>query len=231
MKAEGLSASDHPGRLFGQLKVACAEEWARYVHHPFVRALGEGTLPLAAFRHYLEQDYLFLVQFARAWALAVVKSDSLAEMRQAARGLHAILDQELSLHVSFAAGWGVSEAELAAAAEAPATLAYTRYVLATGFSGDLLDLEVALVPCIIGYAEIGAALARTASLEGHPYRAWIETYAGPDYQEVARAAAVELDRLWESRAGGGRFERLAAIFREATRLEADFWQMGLDHVG
>lgn len=229
--AAPVPGGDPAGRLFARLKAACAEDWARYIDHPFVKELGAGRLPAAAFRHYLEQDYLFLLQFARAWALAVVKSESLAQMRHAARGLSAILDQELSLHVAFAAEWEVSEAELAAVAEAPATLAYTRYVLATGLAGDLLDLEVALAPCIIGYAEIGAALARRTVLNGHPYRAWIEAYAGEEYQEVARSAAAELDRLWQSRAGGGRFERLATIFRDATRLEADFWQMGLDNAG
>ena len=54
-----------------------------YVEHPFVQGLGDGTLPEAAFRHYLVQDYLFLIQFARAYGLAAYKADTLAEIRAA----------------------------------------------------------------------------------------------------------------------------------------------------
>ena len=36
------------------------------------------------------------------------------------------------------------------------------------------------------------------------------------------------DRLWQTRAGGARWAALARTFDQATRLEAAFWQMGLD---
>ena len=62
--------------LFDRLKESCAKDWQKYTEHEFVRQLGAGTLPEAAFRHYLIQDYLFLIQFARAYALAVYKSDT-----------------------------------------------------------------------------------------------------------------------------------------------------------
>ena len=51
--------------IFSRLKAAAADDWAGYVDHEFVRQLGDGTLPEAAFRMYLVQDYLFLIQFAR----------------------------------------------------------------------------------------------------------------------------------------------------------------------
>ena len=119
--------------------------------------------------------------------------------------------------------------EVAAAPEAEATMAYTRYVLEKGLAGDLLDLQVALAPCIVGYAEIGGALAGDAAtrLDGNPYRAWIEMYAAADYQAVAAAHVVHMDRLMDRRGGPGRLESLATTFRQATRLEAAFWQMGL----
>ncbi|MBI1777285.1 MAG: thiaminase II [Proteobacteria bacterium] len=214
--------------LFGALRAAAKEEWRRYVEHPFVAELGKGSLPERCFRHYLGQDYLFLIHFARAWALAVYKSSDLAEMRQALASLNGILEVEMGLHVQFCRGWGLSEAEMAALPEADATMAYTRYVLERGLAGDLLDLEVALAPCIIGYAEIGRRLRAEAggSLAGNPYRAWIEMYAGKEYQAVAAAAEAELDRLWQARAGGGRLAPLTETFTRATRLEAAFWQMG-----
>lgn len=215
--------------LFARLRAACPAEWEAYVDHPFVRRLADGSLDEACFRHYLGQDYLFLIHFARAYGLAVYKAETLADMRAAAATVSALLDVEMKLHVEFCAGWGLSEAEMEALPEATATVAYTRFVLERGMAGDVLDLHTALAPCVVGYGEIGRRLLDDSAtkLEGNPYRAWIEMYAGKDYQEVAADAVAQLDRLAESRMGPGRFEALAKTFAQATRLEAAFWDMGL----
>ena len=84
--------------FFERLKTAASAEWRAYTEHPFTNGLADGSLPEAAFRHYLVQDYLFLIEFARAYALAVYKSPGLADMREAAAGLSAILDVEMNLH-------------------------------------------------------------------------------------------------------------------------------------
>jgi len=213
--------------LFVRLRRATGDGWRDYVDHPFVAGLAAGTLPEPAFRHYLQQDWLFLLHFARAYALAGYKAGDLAELRDASAKLAAIL-RETDLHVTFCARWGLDEAALEALPEAPATLAYTRFVLETGLRGDLLDLYVALAPCTVGYGEIGAQLLAGPRPAPNPYREWIEAYGGADYQAVARDHVTMLDRLWQRRAGGARFDDLARIFAEATRLEAAFWQMGLE---
>lgn len=224
-----VDSFNDPNTLFGRLRSSCAEEWNGYCNHEFVRRLGDGTLPRESFRHYLEQDYLFLIHFSRAWALAVYKADTLADMRAAASTLDALLNYEMGLHVQYCAGWGLTAEEMERQSEARANMAYTRYVLERGLAGDVLDLHVALAPCVIGYAVIGKNLAgdpRTR-FEGNPYRAWIEMYAGEEFQDVAKAAVRQLDQLAASRLGPGRFENLARTFRQATSLEIGFWDMGL----
>lgn len=224
MASQGLFP---PESLFARLRAECPEEWRAYADHEFVRRLGAGTLPEACFRRYLVQDYLFLVQFARAWALAAFKSDRIEDIRTAAAVASATVDAEMRLHVRFCEGWGLSEAEMAAADEEMETVAYTRYVMERGLAGDVLDLHAALAPCVVGYAEIGLALRDGAALDGNPYREWIEAYSGEEYLGVARDAVAALDRLDEERGGERRFPALAATFRQATRLEAAFWDMGL----
>jgi len=147
-----------------------------------------------------------------------------------AAAVSALLDVEMALHVKFCAGWGLDEETMAALPEAAPTMAYTRYVLERGMAGDVLDLHAALAPCVVGYAEIGARLAAdpATEVEGNPYREWIAMYAGADYQALARDAIDTLDRLYEARGSEARRESLARTFGEATRLEIDFWQMGLD---
>ena len=222
--------SDAPRDRFDDLKAACANDWQAYIQHEFVAQLGDGTLSGDAFAHYLKQDYLFLIHFARAYALAAYKSRSLADLRQAHEGLQAIVDLELGLHVDYCREWGISEADLEALPEARATLAYTRYVLDTGHRGDLLDLHVALAPCVIGYGEIANWInRRTTTVRGddNPYDAWIAMYASDEFQ-----AAMAAERDWlDARLAAvtpARFDELVTVFRDATRLEIDFWQMGLE---
>lgn len=217
------------GGLTHRLREACSDRWDAYCWHPFVQGLAEGTLPLASFRRYLVQDWLFLIQFARAKALAAFKAESLSALRSEAAGLNALL-AEMQIHLRYCTEWGLTEAEVLAEAEAPETVSYTRWVLDRGMAGDILDLEVALAPCMIGYGEIALRINAHPGRrrDGNPYESWIETYSSPDYQSVARAAAERLDALGMSHGGEARFASLCATFGEAARLEAAFWQMGLE---
>jgi len=215
--------------LFPRLVGAADLAWLAYTRHQFVLLLASGKLPEACFRRYLVQDYLFLLHFARAWGLAIYKSETLAEMRRAQRLVAATLDVEIGLHIEYCRGWGLSETAMASEPEALETIAYTRFVLDRGLAGDRLDLEVALAPCIIGYAVIAAERIGDPGtrLEGNRYREWLEMYAGSDYQSLAGEAETALDEQFARRGGEGRFRSLAAGFATAARLEADFWQMGL----
>src|SRR6202162_4430235 len=180
--------------LFARLRTAAGETWPAYTRHDFVLQLARGDLPEAAFRRYLVQDYLFLIHFARAWGLAIYKSDNLAEMRRAQSLVAATLDVEIGLHIEYCRGWGLNEVVMAQEPEARETIADTRFVLDRGLAGDRLDLEAALAPCIVGYAEIAAErMADPATRhDGNPYREWLEMYAGAEYQSLAREAASAL---------------------------------------
>lgn len=216
--------------LFERLRQDSLPVWQDYTRHAFVHGLADGSLPEEAFRTYLAQDYLFLIQFSRAHALAVYKSGTLADMREGLASLKAIMDTEMELHVSLCAGWGLTRDDLEALPEASQTIAYTRFVLETGLRGDLLDLQVALAPCILGYAEIGRE-NRDASPVGPSaaaYRNWIGEYSGEDYQAVAAAFSGWMDRTAGTYLTEARYPSLLKTFSQATILEADFWQMGLN---
>lgn len=217
------------GRSFGLWRARCPGPWHDFTRHPFVEGLKDGTLPRAAFLNYLRQDYLFLIHFSRAWSLAVVKAGNLAEMQAASATVHALLHFEMALHVRICEGEGIGRAELEATEEAPANMAYTRYVLEAGYSGDFLDLLAALAPCIMGYGEIGARLLREAG--DTPYRNWIETYGGDQFQTLCRDTGALIDRAVTDRLGPvpetqPRWPALCRHFANATRLEIGFWGLG-----
>ncbi|MDO5647109.1 thiaminase II [Paracoccus sp. (in: a-proteobacteria)] len=223
-----MTAPDY-GRAFALWRDAAGSDWHDYTDHAFVRGLADGTLPRANFLHYLKQDYVFLIHFSRAWALAAAKSERLSEMRAASATVHGLLHVEMPLHVGICADAGISERDLETTPESPANMAYTRFVLASGYSGDFLDLLAALAPCVLGYGEIGAR-HRDA---GGPYADWTATYGGDDYQSLCRDVGALIDDALTYRLGDGwadlpRMEQLAQTFAKATRLEVGFWQMGMD---
>jgi len=209
---------------------ACQNDWNEYTQHPFVEQLALGELPHSSFLHYLKQDFLFLKQYTRAYALAIYKARTLAEMRMALPSVQALLDSEIAHHITYCKEWGVSEPEMEAEPEAFGTVAYTRYVLDTGMSGDVIDLYVALAPCSIGYAVIGTQLLadKSTRIEGNPYASWIEMYAGEEYQSGVQESIKQLDDLLaDIPLDSQRGQRLCHIFKTATRMEVAFWQQGL----
>lgn len=218
------------GRAFALMREAAGEAWGDYTRHAFVEGLRDGSLPNEAFLHYLRQDYVFLIHFSRAWALAVVKSETHEEMLGAVATVNALVAEEMQLHVGICEAAGIPQEELFATPERAENLAYTRYVLEAGYSGDLLDLLAALAPCVMGYGEIGARLG--AEKTSDTYADWINTYAGEGYQGDCVAVGQLLDGALERRLGkdfenSPRFATLCDKFRMATELEVNFWQMGL----
>ncbi|MEM9394801.1 MAG: thiaminase II [Pseudomonadota bacterium] len=217
------------GAAFEQWR-AGASDWDAYVRHAFVTGLKSGSLPREAFLHYLKQDYVFLMHFSRAWGLAIAKAATLLEMQSAAATVHALLHHEMALHVELCAAAGIDKATLEATAERAENMAYTRFVLEAGYSGDFLDLLAALAPCVLGYGEIGAALA--ASDHSETYGDWIGTYGGSEYQDVCTDTGALIESALRHRLGTDyaqtpRFAQLGQIFAKATTLEVGFWDMGL----
>jgi thiaminase/transcriptional activator TenA len=216
------------GTLFARLRSGCPQEWDAYVQHPFLRELAAGTLPVAAFRTYLVQDYLYLIQYARAYALAVYKDPDVAGMRRTARLLTDLLDTEIGLHIDYCRDWGLSEADLQQQPESLELLAYTRFMLDCGQRGDILDLLVCLSACLVGYAEIGVRLAADPATrrQGNPYLPWIEVYGGAHYVQLANEGVQRLDELALSYGADARYPMLLRSFRTTVCLEAAFWTPG-----
>jgi thiaminase (transcriptional activator TenA) len=215
--------------LFGKLRAIAGAEWTGYVRHPFVTQLAVGALPEACFKRFLTQDYLFLIHYARAYALLAFKGATLAEIRSATATLGAIID-ELPVHVKYCTAWGLSEQMMEEEPEAPETMTYTRYVLDIGHSGDILELMAALMPCVAGYGEIGQMLLADPQtvLDGNIYGDWIRNYESEHYQSSVQAAIENFDAVGQRRGAEARMGHLSKIFTKATQLESAFWQMGLN---
>jgi thiaminase/transcriptional activator TenA len=179
--------------------------------HPFVRGIADGSLDRDRYVAYLAQDAIFLEAFARAYALALAAAPDRTGVEVFAALIGGVRE-ELRLHDGVAARWGI---DMTAVEPAPATLAYTEFLLATAAVGDPGTICAAMTPCMRLYAYLGQSLAGTAG--PGPYREWIDTYAAPEFEDLARTLEDLLDRYVRDPAAAGR------AYRRAMRLEVAFF--------
>ena len=219
------------GEVFKILKDKNVNIWLDYTKHEFVLKLANDSLHENCFLNYLKQDYLFLIQFSKAWSLAILKSDNLEEMKIAASTVNELINFEMGLHISLCEKYGISKLDLENTEEKNENIAYTRYVLELGYSGDFLDLLSALAPCVLGYGEIGLNL-QNSNPKISMYNKWIETYSSSEYQSVCLNVGKLIDKSFKLRLGENytntyKWNKASLIFKKATSLEVDFWNMAL----
>jgi thiaminase/transcriptional activator TenA len=180
--------------------------------HPTVAGIRRGDLDPAVFRAWLEQDYLFLLDYVRVFARLAWQAPAghLGDLIDLA---HATFHDELSLHRSMAAEFG---ADLKGAVKGPACAAYTGFLLdAAAVYGDGL---AALYPCMWGYSTLGTALAASPPEEPR-YRRWVEMYSDPAFAGLTRRCAQMLEEAAPDR------ERAEELFRAGMRHELAFWDV------
>ena len=213
------------------LKKNNLQNWLLYTKHDFLKQLSDNSLKKDCFLNYLKQDYLFLIQFSKAWSLAVLKSDNLDEMKISASTVNDLINFEMQLHIDLCDEYGISKTDLENTDEQNENIAYTRYVLELGYSGDFLDLLSSLAPCVLGYGEIGLNL-KDFKPDNVMYQKWIETYASNEYQDVCKNVSQLIDNSFLIRLGNNykntyKWVQANKIFNKATLLEVDFWNMAL----
>jgi thiaminase/transcriptional activator TenA len=204
-----------------ELREAAAPVWEQQVAHPFVAGIGDGTLPEDAFRFYVRQDYLFLIDYGRLLALAAARAPRLEWMRRFSGLAQSVLETEMDLHRQFAARWGVTTEQLESERTAPATGAYCDFLLRTAALGDFAELVASLLPCMWSYAEIGERLA-AAGLPDERYAEWIRLYASDDFAQLAAWCRELTDAAAAEVAGPGRL-RMHVAFRASSEHELAFW--------
>ena len=198
--------------------------WDAQLAHPFVTGMGDGSLPVARFKHWVAQDYLYLKDYARLFAWAVAKADRLESMGWFAAVLHLTLNTEMALHREYAQRCGVTAAELETESAWPTTRAYADFLIRTAADGDMADLVAALLPCAWGYVYIAQHLAQGTPPADQRYADWIAQYLSPDFVQAAEWLKAEMNRLAEGATPPKR-QRLMEIFEVSSQYEWLFWEM------
>lgn len=215
------------GSFSAELRARSGSIWDRLHGHPFLRELARGELPLEKFRFFLEQDVLYLPDYARCMAMGAAKSESEAELRFFASELDGTMNLELpNQHrvLRLACDLGAQDRG-GSLGKAPANVAYTSFMLAVSAQGTPLEIMAAILPCAWSYVEIAHELV--GEIADHPiYKDWVGFYLQDDVVALERKMRIDFDEMVRAASPGpARAERLADIFGTSSRLEESFWQM------
>jgi thiaminase/transcriptional activator TenA len=193
--------------------------------HPFITGVGDGSLPVERFKHYVEQDYAYLIDYSRVLAVASARAPALETMSWFARVLDETLNTEMELHRGYCAKFGITREGLEATRPAPTTVAYTSFLLKTAYQGSFGELVASLLPCQWGYWEIGDHLARRGEPQQAPlYCEWIQMYASQEFAALAQEIRV-LANVVAQDAGPSQIGAMSQAYLTSLRFEYQFWEM------
>lgn len=198
--------------------------WQAIFEHPFVKGIGDGSLPRDRFEFFLKQDYVYLIDFCRVFALASAKSRDLKDMEVFATLLSTTLQMEMELHRKTCAAFGIPAQELAKTRKSMITSAYTDLLVRTCYEGDLSDILAVLLPCACGYVEIGQRLLSGGLPENPFYRDWIRTYSSREFLDLTDWLIENMNEHARD-ASAQRRECWYRLYETSTRFEYLFFDM------
>lgn len=209
-----------------RLLAATEDIWAEYHTHPFVRGIADGTLDEEKFRYYMVQDYLYLIDYAKVFAIGVAKARDPETMRLFAGYVHQILDGEMDIHKGYMQRLGIPLVEAERAPVALDNLSYTSYMLRVAYDEGPAEIAAAILSCALSYEYIAKEIvAKDPAAADHPfYGEWVRGYADPGYA-ASNQVLVDLTERLTRDYSQAQLEHLTEIFIACSRYEGAFWDM------
>ena len=207
--------------------LACTEAlWDAYLEHPFVRGLADGSLDEAKFRYYMVQDYVYLIDYAKVFALGVAKARDMDTMRLFASYVSQILDGEMDIHKGYMKRLGIALKDAESAKPALDNLSYTSYMLRVAYDEGPAEIVAAILSCALSYEHIARRmLEQNPDADKHPfYGEWVQGYANDGYRAANEELIALTERLTADCTEAQR-RHLEEIFRICSEYEMRFWDM------
>ena len=208
------------------LKAKASKVWEDGYNHPFVQEIGKGILDKEKFKFYLLQDYLYLIEYAKVFAIAAVKSPTEDLLAGFTGSQYFTIHRELDLHREYMAEFGITQSQIESLKSSLFNRSYTSNMLSYGLTGGIAEVLAAVFPCAWTYSDYGKRLKEQYAdrLENNFYKSWIETYASDDFASSFEWFYYALDNLVAYMSHEER-EKIAVVFESSVEFEYLFWDM------
>jgi len=200
-----------------QLWSEISEVYDAILELPFITKLSEGSLSEEKFIFYMKQDAHYLADFSRALAIAGVKSTDNETFKTFLDFANEAIVVERALHETYFKEYQVTlDIE-----KSPSCFSYTNFLLKTAYHSAFPQVIGSLLPCFWIYQEVGDYIYTQAG-ESNPYRQWIDTYSGEDFQAGVQQALDITNKIAENQNETIKIE-IKDAFVYSSRLEWMFW--------
>lgn len=208
-----------------QLLDCAAEVWTAYNEHPFVLGIQNGTLEKEKFRFYMIQDYLYLGDYAKIFALGVAKATSLSNAMLFSKYI-SVMNGELNVHSNYMARLGITQEDIDSAKRSLDSLSYTSYMLRVAYEETEVEIVAAILACAYSYEVIAKKMVENnpAAVDDEFYGSWISGYVSEEYSEENRVLIELLDDMAKS-CTPAQIEHLKEVFLACSRYEMAFWDL------
>lgn len=199
--------------------------WEKNLEHPFVKGLADGSLPLKNFQFFMLQDHLYLMQYAKVFALGVLKSREESDMRIFSDLIVATLDTENAIHQSYLRRLGITKEMIRNAKPSIVTDSYTNYMISIAEKEGLGELMAAVLSCSWSYKIIGDWMEKIpGAKEQEFYGDWVSMYMSEGYRAANDQMIDLVDRLCADY-NEEQLQNLEHIVYVCSQYEYMFWDM------
>lgn len=197
--------------------------WQGYNRHPFVKGIADGTLSHDRFKFYMVQDYVYLLDYAKVFALGVVKSKAEKHMKIFSNLIHETINAETDTHKKYAKRLDLDLVNLEKSPASLTTQSYTKYMLSVAFNEGVAEIAVAVLACSWSYKCIGDFMRENA-VDTEFFRDWIATYSDGEYV-VCNDELIDLVDELTANYSEAQIVHLEEILINCSRYEDMFWDM------
>ena len=199
--------------------------WESYYEHPFVSGIAHGTLEKDKFQFYMIQDHKYLMQYAKVFAIGVLKSQSEKDMRLFSDFIASTLNTENAVHQFYLKELGISQEMIDATPMCLNNDSYTNYMIAVAMKEGMAELAVAVLSCFWSYKLIGDHMLTVPGSLEHPfYGRWASTYVSDTFRNGNQMMIDIVDRLTEGYTEE-QIQNLEHILINCSKYEYQFWDM------
>lgn len=202
--------------------------WQECLDSAFVTRLENDTLDETAFKGYIVEDSLYLREYAKVFAWAMTKAQTMQQLGVFYSMLAFVNESEDATRRQYLRRLHLSQQQIELLPLRRENQAYVDAMTAAAKQGGAAECMAAVLPCLLSYGWIiKRVAARTPQVLATRYGPFVRDYMDARYESICRSWCAFANQE-AGRIDAKRQNACGEIFLCCSRHELNFWQMALE---
>ncbi len=199
--------------------------WNECIETEFIKEFTAGTLKEEKLLKYLIEDTIYLREYARCFAYAMTKANTLEEIRVFYTVLSFVNENETSIRKKYLKKYNLTDNEVEKMSPSNDNQIYINHMLNYAKNGNIKEILMALLPCMLSYNYVFTEVNKlNPYMLKTKYNDLLCDYISNDYQKCCSFWIEFTNQLCET-VPKEEEVILTNIFRESSKCELAFWNM------